>query len=65
MTGGQSDLGLSFQAPEPLEHEAGDPELAERPPLQVLQASDEELAAHEARLKAIEERSGHCLWNDL
>ena len=65
MTGGQSDLGLSFQAVESADHEPGDMDFAERPPLQVLQANDEELAAHEARLKAIQEKSGHCLWNEL
>ena len=65
MTGGQSDLGLSFQAVESADHEPGDMDFAERPPLQVLQANDEELAAHEARLKAIQEKSGHCLWLDL
>jgi len=65
MTGGQSDLGLSFQAVESADHEPGDMDFAERPPLQVLQANDEELAAHEARLQAIQEESGHCLWNEL
>ena len=65
MTGGQSDLGLSFQAVESADHEPGDMDFTERPPLQVLQANDEELAAHEARLQAIQEESGHCLWNEL
>ena len=65
MTGGQSDLGLSFQAPDAGDHEPGDIDHGERPPLQVLQASDEELAAHEARMKSIQEKSGHCVWNDL
>ena len=65
MTGGQSDLGLSFEAPQPLDIESGLELSAERPPLQVLLPSDAELAAHEARLHAIQEKSGHCLWKDL
>ena len=65
MTGGQTDLGLSFQSPEPADHEPGTSAIHERPPLQVLAANDQEIAAHEARLKAIKKNSGHCLWNDL
>lgn len=65
MTGGQTDLGLSFQSPEPAGHEPGDIADKERPPLQVLMANDQETAAHEARLKAIKTNSGHCLWNDI
>ena len=64
MTGGQSDLGLSFQAPA-TELEPGHDLPAERPPLHVLLPSDAEIAAHEARLHAIHEKSGHCLWKDL
>jgi DNA polymerase-3 subunit epsilon len=64
MTGGQSDLGLSFQ-PSAADQEAGGIELSERPPLQVLMANDEEIAAHEARLEAIRKKAGHCLWRDL
>jgi DNA polymerase-3 subunit epsilon len=65
MTGGQSDLGLSFQSPDPAGHESGGLISEERPPLQVLQANEQEIAAHEARLKAIRENSGHCLWEEL
>jgi DNA polymerase-3 subunit epsilon len=65
MTGGQSDLGLSFDAPA-----AADPALdrglpSERPPLVVLRASEAENRAHEARLHAIHERAGRCLWYEL
>ena len=64
MTGGQSDLGLGFGT------QAEDVDLShlestERPELFVLEANSDERAAHEARLKQIEEKSGHCLWNDL
>ncbi len=65
MTGGQSDLGLSFDAPRGGDFEPGHEVPAERPPLQVLLPSDAEIAAHEARLHAIHEKSGHCLWRDL
>lgn len=65
MTGGQSDLGLSFQSAEPGGQDTGDFALSERPALQVLTASQQEKTAHEARLRAIQEKSGHCLWNDL
>jgi len=65
MTGGQTDLGLSFQQDEPAESEPGEMVLEDRPVLLVLTASPQEIAAHEARLHAIQENSGHCLWNDL
>ena len=65
MTGGQSDLGLSFQLPDAADHEAGDIAFEERPALQVLMANEQEIAAHEARLKAIKDSSGHCLWNEI
>ena len=65
MTGGQSDLGLSFDAPV-----AADPGLerglpSERPPLVVLRPNEAEASAHDARLHAIHERAGHCLWYEL
>ena len=65
MTGGQRDLGLSFEAPAAAELDSGHEIPAERPPLQVLLPSDDEIAAHEARLHAIHEKTGHCLWKDL
>ena len=65
MTGGQSDLGLSFQTDEPVELETGDIDLGERPQLLVLTANAGEARAHEARIRAIQEKSGHCLWKDL
>jgi DNA polymerase-3 subunit epsilon len=65
MTGGQSDLGLHFQADEPVDHEPGDISLDVRPKLLVLNASRPELSAHEARIHAIREKYGHCLWNEI
>jgi DNA polymerase-3 subunit epsilon len=65
MTGGQSDLGLSFEAPAASEIAHGQDLPAERPPLQVLLPSDAEIAAHEARLHAIHQKAGRCLWRDL
>ena len=65
MTGGQTDLGLAFQAPSAEETAHDALQLKERPPLQVLLPSDDELALHEARLKAIQQKSGHCVWLDM
>jgi DNA polymerase-3 subunit epsilon len=66
MTGGQSDLGLSFA---PADVDSVDPVHhlpAERPPLFVLEANEDELAAHEARLEQIDRASGgHCIWKQL
>ena len=64
MTGGQSDLGLSFQAADS-DQDLAHLEQAKRPEMMVMVANDDEITAHKARLKAIEENSGHCLWNDL
>ena len=65
MTGGQSDLGLSFETA-PAQDLGGDAfDMTERPPLQILLPTDEEAATHEARLKAIKEKSGHCLWLEM
>ena len=36
---------------------------ADRPPLTVIRCNDEELAAHQQRLEAIEKVGGACLWN--
>ena len=66
MTGGQSDLGLSFA---PADVDSIDPAHhlpVERPALFVLEANDEELAAHEARLDKIDQASGgHCIWKQM
>jgi DNA polymerase-3 subunit epsilon len=64
MTGGQSDLVLSFEAS--AQDVAGEAfEVSERPPIQVLLPTDEEAALHEARLQSIHKKSGHCLWLDM
>ena len=64
MTGGQSDLGLGFAAPSAdIDHDHFD--AGERPQLFVQEASEQELAAHEARLEQIKEKSGHVIWKDL
>ena len=67
MTGGQVSLSLGHGS------EAGTGVVREgirrispdRPPLPVIRAAEDELAAHEARLAAIDEASGgRCLWLD-
>lgn len=65
MTGGQTDLGLSFQKDEPMENDTGMIAHEERPPLRVLTANAQEISAHKARLQAIHENSGKCLWKEL
>ena len=65
MTGGQSDLGLSFTASNDADVDHGSLEMAERPELFVLEANEQELSAHEARLKQIAENNGDCIWKDL
>lgn len=66
MTGGQSDLGLSFDAPAEVSPAPGGQALPrERPALKVLLPDPAEIAAHQARLHAIHERAGHCLWYEL
>lgn len=62
MTGGQTDLGLSF---ENLAEPAGaleGPCMHSGKPLVVIRASEAEVAAHEARLRAIRKSAGQCLW---
>jgi len=65
MTGGQVDLGLSLEArPDPAAL-ADALEPVQRPALKVLRANTEEVERHEARLAAIREASGTCLWLEL
>lgn len=66
MTGGQSDLGLSFDAPAAGALEPGGQAFPrERPTLKVLRPSSAELAAHQARLHAIHEKAGYCVWFEI
>jgi len=65
MTGGQVDLGLSFESPsETAEADDEGHFHAERPILFVLKASEEELALHESRLTDIENQSGGCVYRE-
>ncbi|MBT8419550.1 MAG: DNA polymerase III subunit epsilon [Gammaproteobacteria bacterium] len=64
MTGGQTSLALEI-APMQMAGSWFGSATAEgkRPPLRVIRATPEELAAHAARLKAIDEASGgQCVW---
>jgi DNA polymerase-3 subunit epsilon len=65
MTGGQTDLGLGFDSLASEGPSAEDVDLSARKPLVVIRADTDEAAAHEARLKAIRENAGHCLWLEL
>jgi DNA polymerase-3 subunit epsilon len=63
MTGGQVDLCLDLASePDRTGMEALDE--VDRSLLRVVRASSEEYAAHQARLNAIREKSGRCLWLD-
>lgn len=65
MTGGQVDLALGFETAdspgERLDISGG----ATQQPLVVVRASEEELAAHRAKLNAIRKSSGRCLWRQI
>ncbi len=69
MTGGQTALQLGGSGDSDSQGGAGGSTIrrlsADRPSLLVLQASAEELAAHEEKLAAIEKASGQCLWKGL
>jgi len=65
MTGGQSDLGLSFRVSQSRPESGMRTEQSDRPPLRVLQPTAEELSLHQQRLQAIKRASGQCLWLEL
>ena len=65
MTGGQTDLGLSFKASRNRNELNIGTDLADRPPLRVLRPSSSELEQHATRLLAIKEAAGSCLWLEL
>ncbi len=69
MSGGQTALSLSTQSSSGNQGGGGDEIIrldSNRPPLTVIQASDEEVAAHEAKLKVIEKSSGEeSLWRKV
>ena len=65
MTGGQVSLQLGGQGDSPAAGTSRIPVRrlpAGRPPLRVVRAAPEEVAAHQARLQAIQAASGVCLW---
>jgi DNA polymerase-3 subunit epsilon len=64
MTGGQVALGLTLESSKSEEDDDDDLAHTEHPALLVLKASDEELLQHQARLKDIQDKSGHCLYNE-
>ncbi len=65
MTGGQTDLGLSFEQAPRAKGDTAVAVSARRQPLRVLEPTAEEIARHRARLDTIREKSGSCLWLDL
>jgi len=65
MTGGQSDLGLSFAASTRPPDSSGVAGFGDRPPLRVIHPTLAELEQHQSRLLAIQKSSGQCLWLQL
>jgi DNA polymerase-3 subunit epsilon len=65
MTGGQSSLLDAGQSGMDESSVNADVKRvsADRPALNVIRCNDEELAAHQQRLEAIEKASGACIWN--
>jgi len=64
MTGGQTSLLLNDEDGSTGTNASGIRRLpTDRRPLPVIRATTEELSAHQARLKAIEESAGICIWN--
>jgi DNA polymerase-3 subunit epsilon len=65
MTGGQSDLGLSFATSTRQPDSGGVAGFGERPPLRVIHPTLAELEQHQSRLLTIQKISGQCLWLQL
>lgn len=66
MTGGQTALSLEEEATDSgksnLQHRLDE----DRPPLKVIEATTQELAAHQQRLAAIDKESGgNCIWKKI
>jgi len=64
MTGGQTDLGLSFKPGSTVPAGTAAVRTGPRPPLRVVRATADELSLHAARLESIRQEAGHCLWLD-
>lgn len=65
MTGGQTDLGLSFQSPGKQGPSSLSVSKSARPSFRVLLPSEAELKHHEQRLDSIHKEAGQCLWLEL
>ncbi len=65
MTGGQTDLGLSFNASQNQPEQQAILDAGQRPPLRVLKPGQDELQQHLKRLNEIKRASGTCLWLEL
>ena len=65
MTGGQTDLGLSFEVSHNRTELNADVDVHDRPPLRVVHPTMDELAQHHDRLLRIQKASGSCLWLEM
>ncbi len=62
MTGGQTNLGLSFQPASAQGQSSTSVDITTRPPFLVMHPSEQELSLHASRLAAIQKESRQCLW---
>jgi DNA polymerase-3 subunit epsilon len=62
MTGGQASLGLDAEAASSEAGIVAPARAVRRGPIPVIRASEDEIAAHETRLRDIAEDGGRCLW---
>lgn len=65
MTGGQTDLGLSFQPTSARDQPSHVLDTTPRPPFRVIPPDENELALHAGRLASIRKTAGRCLWLEL
>jgi DNA polymerase-3 subunit epsilon len=65
MTGGQTDLGLSFGVSQSRLEINSNIDSSNRPPLRVVHPTLDELEKHQDRLQAIRKASGSCLWLEM
>lgn len=65
MTGGQTDLGLSFEVSQSRSEISANIDDSNRPPLRVVYPTLDELEQHQDRLKAIRKAAGSCLWLEM
>jgi DNA polymerase-3 subunit epsilon len=64
MTGGQVSLNLAAEQDQAEKGDSGQPVIIRSSKLKVINASADELQAHEARLDLVQKKGGSCLWRN-